>query len=98
MSDYSPLFPRSRSSATYGSTKVAAWSPAQAALPSRTRQIIIVRFWHQADQLYSSLEFAAGQIVLLTRLCEGQHATVLQLPARPLVTTDEVRKHDLPAV
>ena len=24
-----------------------------------------------------------GQIVLLTRLCEGQHATVLQLPALP---------------
>ena len=24
-----------------------------------------------------------GQIVLLTRLCEGQHATVLQLPAQP---------------
>jgi hypothetical protein len=27
------------------------------------------------------LELPSGQIVLLTRLCEGQHATVLQLPA-----------------
>jgi len=27
------------------------------------------------------LEFPDGEIVLLTRLCEGQHATVLQLPA-----------------
>jgi hypothetical protein len=30
-----------------------------------------------------ALEFPGGQIVLLTRLCEGQHATVLQLPAVP---------------
>jgi hypothetical protein len=28
-----------------------------------------------------ALEFPSGKIVLLTRLCEGQHATVLQLPA-----------------
>jgi hypothetical protein len=27
------------------------------------------------------LEFPDGQVVLLTRLCEGQRATVLQLPA-----------------
>ena len=30
-----------------------------------------------------ALEFPSGKIVLLTRLCEGQHATVLQLPAMP---------------
>lgn len=30
-----------------------------------------------------ALEFPGGKIVLLTRLCEGQHATVLQLPAVP---------------
>lgn len=30
-----------------------------------------------------ALEFPGGKIVLLTRLCEGQHATVLQLPAIP---------------
>ena len=30
-----------------------------------------------------ALEFPSGTIVLLTRLCEGQHATVLQLPAIP---------------
>ena len=29
---------------------------------------------------HDALEFPDGQIVLLTRLCEGQHATVLQLP------------------
>jgi hypothetical protein len=27
------------------------------------------------------MKFPDGQVVLLTRLCEGQHATVLQLPA-----------------
>jgi hypothetical protein len=32
---------------------------------------------------HDALEFPDGQIVLLTRLCVGQHATVLQLPAAP---------------
>jgi hypothetical protein len=32
---------------------------------------------------HDALEFPDGQIVLLTRLREGQEATVLQLPARP---------------
>ena len=32
---------------------------------------------------HDALEFPGGQIVLLTRLCEGQHAKVLQLPASP---------------
>ena len=32
---------------------------------------------------HDALEFPDGRIVLLTRLYEGQHATVLQLPAQP---------------
>ena len=32
---------------------------------------------------HDALEFPDGQIVLLTRLREGQQATVLQLPAQP---------------
>ena len=32
---------------------------------------------------HDALEFPDGQVVLLTRLCEGQHATVLQLPSAP---------------
>jgi len=32
---------------------------------------------------HDALEFPDGQIVLLTRLSEGQQATVLQLPAEP---------------
>jgi hypothetical protein len=37
----------------------------------------------QLHRHHDALEFPDGQIVLLTRLCEGQHATVLQLPAFP---------------
>jgi hypothetical protein len=47
---------------------------------------------------HDALEFPDGQIVLLTQLCEGQHATVLQLPAGPRVTADEAQKHDSLAV
>jgi hypothetical protein len=38
------------------------------------------------------LEFPDGQIMLLTRLCEGQRATVLQLPvlAHPAVAKEAV--------
>jgi hypothetical protein len=35
-----------------------------------------------------NLEFPDGQVVLLTRLREGQHATVLQLPASPRATNE----------
>ena len=37
---------------------------------------------------HDALEFPDGQIVLLTRLCEGQRATVLQLPAAPRTEED----------
>jgi hypothetical protein len=42
---------------------------------------------------HDALEFPDGQVVLLTRLCEGQHATVLQLPvaAHPAVAEEPVR-------
>jgi hypothetical protein len=48
----------------------------------------------QSDVYHDALEFPDGQIVLLTQLCEGQHATVLQLPASPRVTTDEAQRHE----
>jgi hypothetical protein len=42
-----------------------------------------------------ALEFPDGETVLLTRLCEGQHATVLQLPASPRpVNAAERQKRD----
>ena len=37
---------------------------------------------------HDALEFPDGHIVLLTQLCEGQEATVLQLPARPTTTVE----------
>jgi hypothetical protein len=42
-----------------------------------------------------ALEFPDGKIVMLTQLCEGQHATVLQLPVLPCVTADDDQRHDL---
>ena len=37
---------------------------------------------------HDALEFPDGRIVLLTQLCEGQEATVLQLPAQPTTTAE----------
>ena len=37
---------------------------------------------------HDALEFPDGHIVLLTQLCEGQEATVLQLPAQPTTTAE----------
>ena len=41
---------------------------------------------------HDALEFPDGQIVLLNRLCEGQHATVLQLPASPRAMNEAERQ------
>jgi hypothetical protein len=44
---------------------------------------------------HDAVEFPDGETVLLTRLCEGQHATVLQLPASPrLVNAAERQQGD----
>jgi hypothetical protein len=42
---------------------------------------------------HDALEFPDGRIVLLTLLCEGQAASVLQLPAQA-TTVDEARKQE----
>lgn len=42
---------------------------------------------------HDALEFPDGRIVLLTLLCEGQSATVLQLPAQPK-SEEEVREQE----
>ena len=36
---------------------------------------------------HDALEFPGGKIVLLHKLCEGQHATILQLPAVSQMTS-----------
>jgi hypothetical protein len=44
---------------------------------------------------HDALQFPDGETVLLTRLCEGQHPTVLQLPASPRpVNAAEGQKRD----
>ena len=52
---------------------------------------------HKPNVHHDALEFPDGQIVLLTQLCEGQHATVLQLPAHQHVTVDAQRPDSLVA-
>ena len=47
---------------------------------------------------HDALEFPDGKTVLLTQLCKGQRATVLQLPALAGVTVDEAQPHDLTVV
>jgi hypothetical protein len=38
---------------------------------------------------HDALEFSDGQMVLLTELCEGQEATLLQLPAQPATAAEQ---------
>jgi hypothetical protein len=42
----------------------------------------------QASVHHDALEFPNGKILLLARLCEGQHATVRPLPASPRATNE----------
>ena len=42
---------------------------------------------------HDALEFPDGKIVLLTHLCKGQRATVLQLPVTSPVTANEAQRH-----
>jgi len=51
----------------------------------------------QPDTHHDALEFANGQVVLVTRLCEGQRLTVLQLPAGA-TPAGETREPEQPAV
>jgi hypothetical protein len=52
----------------------------------------------QPNVHHDALEFPDGQIVLLTSLCEGQHATVLQLPAGEHAAAETVRRPERLAV
>jgi hypothetical protein len=55
---------------------------------------------HRPDVHHDALEFADGRVVLVTQLCEGQRASVLQLPpaaAAPEPHADEAasrRRHE----
>jgi hypothetical protein len=58
---------------------------------ARFRQINMER----ASVHHDAVEFPNGKIILLARLCEGQHATVLQLPASPRATNYEAEQQKL---
>jgi hypothetical protein len=48
----------------------------------------------QPNMHHDALEFPNGRILLLNRLCEGQHATVLQLPvsrSTPIAVEEQKR-------
>jgi len=48
----------------------------------------------QPNVHHDALEFPDGRTVLLTELCEGQRATVLQFPARSRVVADRAKRQD----
>ena len=57
----------------------------------------VARFRHvnkgRSNTHHDALEFPDGKAVLLTQLCKGQHATVLQLPVTSPVTADHAQRH-----
>jgi hypothetical protein len=57
---------------------------------ARFRQVNLER----ANMHHDALEFPGGEVVLLTRLAEGQQATVLQLPASGERVHVEERTHE----
>ncbi len=61
-------------------------------LPNQKLELKVAQFrqvnMDRAKSHHDALEFPTGQILLLTRLAEGQLATVLQLPAIPSAPKD----------
>jgi hypothetical protein len=70
-------------------------------LPTRklTQKVALFRQINQGKPAshHDALEFPDGEIVLLTQLCEGQRARVLQLPAtlRPVNAAHEQRRDSI---
>jgi hypothetical protein len=52
----------------------------------------------QPNAHHDALEFPDGKIVLLTELCEGQRATVLQMPAAQRAAVSEAQRQEALAV
>ena len=70
---------------TYPRFIVAGWKVETLAHATAIfRQVNKNEEWKHHD----ALEFPDGRIVLLTRLSEGQNATVLQLPAQPTTAAE----------
>jgi hypothetical protein len=66
----------------------------QPASVARFRQINT----HEPLMHHDALEFPGGEVVLVTRLIEGQHASVLQLPAEPRTAEEAEAQKRLPVV
>ena len=52
----------------------------------------------QPNVHHDALELPDGQIVLVTKLAGGQHATVLQMPVSPRAVMAEAEPHDVAIV
>ena len=52
----------------------------------------------QPNVHHDALELPDGEIVLVTKLAGGQHATVLQMPVSPQAITHEAESHDVAIV
>jgi len=63
------------------------YEPSFGLFPKRRTRQRVARFRHinedRPNSHHDALELADGQTLLVTRLCESQTATVLQLPAEP---------------
>src|SRR5262249_32814859 len=74
--------------------------PSFGLFPARKTGQRVARFRHinegRPNAHHDALEFPTGQTVLVTRLCELQHATVLQLPAGARV--EGAREHQAPEI
>jgi hypothetical protein len=82
--------------------KDAEFDAALGILPNRKTGEKVARFRQinieQPNVHHDALEFPNGQVVLLTRLCEHQSATVLQLPAAPHAAGKEQIAEEAPQV
>jgi hypothetical protein len=81
--------------------KDVEYKPSFSVFSNRKTGQCVARFRHinedRPSWYHDALEFPNGDTVLVTRLCEGQHATVLQLPAGPRVESAD-EQHERPVV
>ena len=82
---FCPLGDRSTAVCLIPGTELAFEQPIMSNVPTETHRTAIFRQINKniSYRHHDALELPGGQIVLLTQLCEGQIATVLQLPAQP---------------
>lgn len=64
-------------------------------IPERVARFREINLQNPHDH-HDALEFPSGQVVLVTRLCEGQTATVLQLPVDREKATEQKTQEQQP--